>query len=61
MEEVRRGEKKCEVASSCVWVDVSERQSESESEVALGQVGVTLLFKHMDSSAEKHTADKISI
>lgn len=53
VEEARRREKKCEVASSCVWVDVSERQSGSERKVALGQVGVTLLFKHTESCAKK--------
>lgn len=40
--------KKCEVTSSCVWVDVSERQSGSERKVALGQEGFTLFFKHIE-------------
>lgn len=54
--------KKCEVTSSCVWVDVSERQSGSERKVALGQEGFTLFFKHIELFVEKkNTADKIPI
>lgn len=53
--------KKREVGSSCVWVDVSERQSGSDSKVALGQVGVTLLLKHTESSGKKRPSWQDSI